>query len=287
MGHMNICWTLNNYTLEEQETIEARAGNDTYTIYGMEVGEEGTHHLQGYTELKTRTRLTTLKKKWGDRFHFEERRGTQEQAIEYCKKDGDWIEFGQRRISGARPDLDRCRQLAHDQGMRAVTGVCNLQQIRVAEKYLTYNEEPRDWKPEVIWIWGESGVGKSRRAREIFATDDIYTKNESSKWWDGYDNHENIIIDDFRDSWWPMTEMLRLLDRYECRIECKGGTRQFRPRRICITCTRGPNEMYRQVDEQRHQLLRRIDRIEHLEAIAIVNNEVAHEVGEVILELPI
>lgn len=199
----------------------------------------------------------------GLRWHIEGRRGTQIQAIDYCKKDACYISHGKPKIQGQRTDLDRIRGIAHEDGMRAVCVAGNLQQIRVAEKYLTYCEEPRDWKPNVTWIWGDSGTGKSRMARELCG-EDVYTKNTGTKWWDGYDNHEDVIIDDFRDSWWPITYMLALLDRYEMIIEYKGGTRQFRPRNIIVTSIKDPIECYINTGECHMQLKRRIDKIIHL-----------------------
>lgn len=142
--------------------------------------------------------------------------------------------------------------------MRAVCVAASLQQIRVAEKYLTYCEDPRDWKPEVIWLTGPSGSGKSRRAREICG-EDVYTKNTGHKWWDGYDGHEDVILDDFRDSWWPITYMLALIDRYEFQVEYKGGMRQMRAKRIIITSIFTPDTMYRGTGECQQQLARRID----------------------------
>jgi len=35
----------------------------------------------------------------------ERRFGTQTQAIEYCKKEGNWTEAGNKRIQGERTDL--------------------------------------------------------------------------------------------------------------------------------------------------------------------------------------
>lgn len=205
----------------------------------------------------------------GERAHIEPRFGTQDQAIAYCKKeDPNPYERGDRREQGHRTDLDNVRQVAMTEGMRGVSEQYSYHQMRTAEKFLTYNEEPRDWKPTVIWIWGTSGAGKSRLARQIceeYGNGDPYTKNDATKWWEGYDGHEDVIIDDFRDSWWPITETLRVLDRYECRVECKGGYRQLRARIIIVTSIIAPENMYRSATgEPTAQLLRRIDHIEKL-----------------------
>ena len=150
--------------------------------------------------------------------------------------------------------------------MRHVTSFYNAQQIRVAEKFLTYNEEPRDWKCDVKVYWGGAGVGKSRRCRDEEKDADIYTKNDGTMWWDGYDAHEVVIIDDFRPSWWKLTEMLSLLDRYEKKVQFKGGYRQFKPRRIYVTSNAHPKEWYAGCEWNAvEQLLRRIDVIEEIE----------------------
>lgn len=254
-------FTINNYTQDDIDAI-ANTWLVRYVIYGKEVAETGTPHLQGYLELNTKQRLSWLKKNLHPTAYFAKRIGTQEQAINYCKEDGDWIERGEKLgICGARTDLDRVRMVAQEEDMRTVCAQFNQQQIRVAEKFLTYNETPRDWKPLVIWIWGPTGTGKSKLARELVNMDDCYTKNDGTKWWDGYDAHEDVIIDDFRDSWWSLTEMLSLLDRYEKRVEYKGGWRQFKPLRIIITSAKDPESCYYGVGECIKQLLRRIDEV--------------------------
>lgn len=244
---------LSNGGLEICDWLEEHA---EFVILGCETGESGTFHWQGYVELRKPCRWATIER-LAFRWHIERRLGTQSEAIKYCEKDGNYITFGKRRCQGQRGDLDRIRRIAHEDGLRTVCMVGTLQQIKVAEKFLTYCEEPRDWTPTVTWLWGRSGAGKSRRAREL-CNDDVYTKNCGTKWWDGYDNHECVIIDDFRDSWWPITYMLALLDRYEFMVEYKGGLRQFRAKTIVITSIYHPESMYSNTGECKTQLARRL-----------------------------
>lgn len=258
----NACFTLNNYTAVDDNNLQ-NATFYSYIVFGYEVGDQGTPHLQGYIELNRKTRFNTVKQLIGARAHLEARKGTQQQAIEYCKKGGRFFERGIKANQGARTDLDEVRRTALEEGMRHVTARFNLQGIKVAEKFLTYNEDPRDFKPLVTWLHGVTGAGKSRRAREI-CTDDVYTKNNGTKWWDGYDGHECCIIDDFRDSWWPITEMLSLLDRYEKLVEFKGGWRQFKSKIIVITSINEPRDCYKGTGEAIEQLLRRIDHTVHV-----------------------
>ncbi len=258
--YANYCFTLNNYSnfIEHPDIL--------YSIQAEEVGTEGTKHLQGYLELAMKKRLSSMKKQISYEAHWEPRRGTQKQAIDYCKKDGKYVESGVRRKQGRRNDLDGVRQLALIEGLRPITCLFNLQQIKVAEKFLSYNEKPRKWKPFIYWLWGNTGAGKSRTAREL-CTKDTYIKNGGSKWWTGYDGHECVIIDDIRTNWFKYTELLALLDRYEKQVETKGGHRQFKPRLIVVTSLYHPC-LFEKMGEDNQQLLRRIDCVTNVTEVA-------------------
>ena len=58
--------------------------------------------------------------------------------------------------------------------------------------------------------------------------------------------------------------MLSILDRYSHRIECKGGERQLRARKIIVTSAKAPEECYKNCGEDIKQLLRRIDTVTKL-----------------------
>ena len=75
-----------------------------YMIIGFEIGKEGTHHIQGYadfTNARTIGGLTKMIKF----IHWEPRRGSWQQAVDYCKKDGKWYEYGSPNEQGQRKDL--------------------------------------------------------------------------------------------------------------------------------------------------------------------------------------
>nr|WPR18737.1 MAG: replication polyprotein [Crogonang virus 101] len=251
------CFTHNNYTDEDinfWQNINCR-----FIIYGKEIAPTtGTPHLQGFIMFSTNKRFNTLKKLFPKDVNFRACNGSPQQNITYVSKNGELYERGERPKQGRRTDLDEVRNAALDGGMRYVSSHFNYQQIRVAREFLTYNENQRESKPLVEWFWGPSGTGKTRTAIELMP-EDRWTSGKSLKWWDGYDAHKNVLIDDFRGDFCTFHELLRILDRYEYRVECKGGSRQLLANHIIITSPYKPCQAYPNLTEHLSQLLRRID----------------------------
>lgn len=85
------CFTLNNYTVEEENFIRDEGANVEYVVFGKEhlitdVNPHGTPHLQGYVVFINRKRLSGCKK-WLARAHWEIKRGSPLEASNYCKKE--------------------------------------------------------------------------------------------------------------------------------------------------------------------------------------------------------
>jgi len=258
----NWMFTVNNYDATTvAQLLDLKCG---YIIFGKEVAPTtGTPHLQCYVEFETKKVWNVVRSVLpATAADIAVRRGTQKQAIEYCMKDGDFIERGQKKCQGSRGDLDGIRVLALENGMREVVRIGNFQQIAVAKNVLTYHEEPRSWITRVLWFWGPTGTGKTRAASAI-AGDDVYWKTGDTKWFDGYDAHESVIFDDLREDTFSFPYLLQLLDRYPCQVEVKGGFRQFKPRLIIVTCPLAPDNFLHSSCEDRTQLLRRITYVEH------------------------
>lgn len=121
-----------------------------------------------------------------------------------------------------------------------------------------YGQKPRTGPPNITWIWGKTGVGKTRWAFDEHQS--VYVK-DGTMWWDGYMQQEAIVIDDF-DGKWPVRDLLRLLDRYPYQGQVKGGYVQINSPYIYITSDRKPEgywdrKIWTQMD-------RRINRVVHL-----------------------
>ena len=108
-GSRRWCFTLNNYSSDEVNFLRELAEQEicNYLVYGYELGESRTPHLQGYVCFSSPCRLERAKRLLGQRCHLESARGSPQQASDYCKKEGDFEEFGTLpQPQGKRNDLD-------------------------------------------------------------------------------------------------------------------------------------------------------------------------------------
>jgi len=274
MSYRNILITIFNYDKEELE--ELLRGDESIFSYCTYQEEEcpttKRKHIQFYGELTRQSRMNKIKKFLGDdTVHIEGRRGTQKQAIAYCSKEdtkiSETVIVGTPREQGGRTDLNIIRDKVKS-GVRLTEIVnqmerVNYQAVRMAQTLMTVYSIPRSTKPIVIWLYGATGKGKTRYVYDNYP--DIYSKN-ISKWWDGYEQNETILIDDYRKDFSKFHELLKLIDRYPCQREIKGGTIQINSKYIIFTSPASPLKLWEhRRDEDMKQLKRRIDYIIDIE----------------------
>jgi hypothetical protein len=110
--------------------------------------------------------------------------------------------------------------------------------------------------------WGAPGTGKTRHCWNLYP--DLYPtpikcSRSGSQWFDGYYGQEVALLDDFNGEL-QLTQLLRLLDRYPCQVETKGGHVWWNPKVILITTNTDWREWYdyRTRTDSRDALKRRI-----------------------------
>lgn len=261
------CWTLNNPTDLERDTLEA-LGNELpepflYLVYGDETGEGGTPHLQGFCSLSARKTLAWIRNALSERGHFEAAKGTTKQASDYCKKDGNFKEYGQLpRGRGQRTDIAACVDaIAEGATLRQITKSHPEIVLRYGSGVLRLRQHyrPRRDGPPQIWVfYGPTGTGKTRRVWEFTDPDKLWV-HPGQGWFDGYDGHEAVLFDDFDGSWFKLSYLLKLLDRYVMPVPVKGAQTWWCPKTIYITSNIKPQEWYPTAHQNhRDALMRRL-----------------------------
>lgn len=178
MTSRNYCWTLNNYTEQEIEFFKNPDLLESlnYHVFGIEIGESGTPHLQGYTVFKKPLRQVAVKKLFNtERIHLSQRQGTHTQASEYCKKDGNFFEHGRIHSVGKRSS--------------AYSGIADCKTFEEA-CLLVERESPRDW-----YIQGDKIRENLKRKFvpqypeyvPIFDVEEFYPPRELIDWLNSWD----------------------------------------------------------------------------------------------------
>lgn len=259
--YRNWVFTINNYTLNDIESIEKCPFN--YLIYGKELGEQDTPHLQGYIRFKNGRNLKTMKN-INERAHWEVAKGDFNSNFDYCTKDGDFYEFGTRpKGKGARSDIDIVYEsFNHGESIPDLINQHHLgyQALRLREKLESYKKQDPLIPKRIYWFYGEPGSGKTSSAINLAVKNnmDFWISGKNLEWFDGYCGQKIAIFDDFRGDFCTLHYLLRLLDQYPLKVPIKGGFTDWKPEHVIITCPILPERVY-STNENLNQLLRRID----------------------------
>lgn len=240
------CFTLNNW--DDDDLLKLADFHNRYLTYGFEVGEKKTQRLQGYCEYHNPVTMKRLKVDVSPRAHFEPRRGTQKQAIDYCHKDGNWIEYGEKLPGqGHRSDLEEvATKVLAKTPLSSIAADHPIEWIKFNRGItsLANTQATPKWREVLVLVYcGETGTGKTRRAMR---EESVYKLNQNTNgtlWFDGYDGETTLLIDDFY-GWIKYGELLTLLDGYPYRCQIKGGHMWAKWDTVIITSNKAPDEWY-------------------------------------------
>jgi hypothetical protein len=206
------------------------------------------HHWQGYIEMKKKSRFRSVQKAIGDMTaRLDLRRGTQEEAIKYCKKletsiPGSTFEFGtpSKDSQGTRSDLREICDLIKEQ--KTPFDEIIMKDSGTMSKFVQYHRglESLDMKAKAqkkimettcIVLYGDTGTNKTRSAVNFGEEIGSYyilpnpTNKDGSIWFDQYSGERVLIIDDF-DGWINLAMLLRICDITPMLLPIKGGFKQ-------------------------------------------------------------
>lgn len=262
----NVCFTWNN---PGPDPIPFDVNRMKYLVYQRERGESGTEHYQGYLELVNSTSFAAIKTLLGNpSIHLEPRRGSAIQASDYCQKEDSRVPgttpfvFGEISNPGKRTDLlefkdavmsgqKRKRDLVDDHfGILA-------RYPKFYETLTMLNRPTRsDENPLSVYLHiGVPGTGKTRAVYdEHQASPEFYVAplSNGTTWYDTYDGHKTVLIDDFagKASHCTLVALLRLLDRYPVLLPTKGSHTWWLPSTIYITTNIRPSLWYTWTDRE-------------------------------------
>ena len=252
-----------------------------YCKYQEEVGASGTPHLQGFVLFERKKTLVSVSRLEGlEHAHLEVMRGTIAQNDDYTGKAagrlGGPYSFGESpgHGQGARTDLDNI----------AASLRSGVSLKRVAEDYpsnfiryhrglaaLQNQVAPRrgDYDFTLCFVfYGAGGTGKStfaRRLAHFLSSDDgcsgdvyhLSPPKSSGTYWDGYNQGDVVIIDEFKGNRFQPTAFNQLIDAGALAVPTHGGQIQFNSRYVLVTTNVSPKNWWPNL-EFRRSLRRRL-----------------------------
>lgn len=234
----------------------------------LELGAQtGFAHWQLMVVTERKQRPSFLKRIWPSA-HIELSRSTA--LRDYVWKDDTAVvesrfELGvdpQRRQRRGH-DWDTIWENAKSGELDSIPAHVRVTSYNVLKRIRSDHLEPVATEKTVKVFYGAPGTGKSRTAWNE-AGFSAYPKDPRSKFWDGYQQHENVVIDEFRGGI-DIAHLLRWLDRYPVIVEVKGSSVCLAAKNIWITSNLHPNDWYPDLDHLTKQaLLRRLE-ITHFE----------------------
>lgn len=200
-----------------------------------EIGAEGTPHIHVYAVFSNAVMFTTLQKRFYGA-HLDTARGSNQECRDYIRKEGKWLDDKKHETNlsdtfeesgdlpldreASKKEMDEILELVncgasnfeilqkHPNAVRYIDKIERTRQIVLAE---LNKREFRHLK--VFYIWGKTGVGKTRKIMENHGYENCYRVTNYKNPFDTYEGQPIIIFEEFRSNL-PISDMLIYLDGY-------------------------------------------------------------------------
>lgn len=239
--------TINNpithgFTHDRLKAILSEFPGALYWCMCDEIGEQGTPHTHIYVVFRNSVMFDTLHRKFHG-VHIEQANGNNTENRDYVRKEGKWLNDAKHETNlidtfeewGDLPS-DRTRgETQSEQIMQMVRdGLSNaqiLEAIPSSYSKLNYIEQARQTilferyrnvfrMMDVTYIWGDTGVGKTRGVMDTYGYSNVYRITDYAHPFDNYKGQDVILFDEFRSSL-PFASMLAYLEGHPVELPCR------------------------------------------------------------------
>ena len=100
-----------------------------------------------------------------------------------------------------------------------------LHHIDAARQTLLGEKYRRQWRDlDVTYLWGGTGVGKTRSIMEQYGYENVYRVTDYDHPFDDYKGEKVVLFEEFRSSL-KIADMLKYLDGYPLMLPCRYGNK--------------------------------------------------------------
>ncbi len=213
-----------------------------YWCLSDEIGENSTLHTHVYLAFRNAVEFDTIQKHFYGA-HIENAQGSHTENRDYILKQGKWADDpkhetsieGTFEESGPVPEERSKKETQSKEVLNMIYDGCDneeivkafpsqinhLKNIDMFRETITskrYKDTFRELT--VCYIWGKTGVGKTRSVMEKYGYSNVYRVTDYAHPFDGYDGQDVILFDEFRSDL-PVKDMLKYLDGYPLSLPCR------------------------------------------------------------------
>lgn len=241
--------TINNPT---EKGLDHKAIQEILTqfpslLYWCLADEKGeTEHTHVFFALEHPTRFSTIKRRFPTA-HIDRAEGTAAECRAYVQKSGKWAESDKAETSipgtfeewgelpierqGERTDLALLYQMIKDgmsnyEIMEAnpdyLVSLDRVERARQAVREQQYRETFR--KLEVTYLWGPTGVGKTRSVMEKYSYSGVYRVTDYAHPFDSYAGEDVLLLDEYGSNF-KIRDLLNYLDGYPLTLPARYSNR--------------------------------------------------------------
>lgn len=248
-AHRKYQLTINN-PLEHDfshEVIKSTLSTFTGCLYWClcdEIGEQGTPHTHVYALFRNPVEFDTIHRRFYGA-HIEPVRGSNQENRDYIRKEGRYLndpkhetnlpdtfeESGElppettRRETQSAEVLEMIRSGASNEEILSAfpTQMTHLKSIDSTRQTLLEAEYRNRFRSlKVYYLFGKTGVGKTRFVMEKYGYDKVYRVTNYAHPFDSYQGQPVILFEEFRSDL-PLKDMLKYLDGYPLMLPCRYG----------------------------------------------------------------